>query len=113
MDSSHGTDTTSDEITTSSTIVKSKPRICWQALAILVFGAFIVIYAAVAPGVQTNRRVFSIVMMLLWAILWALILWITWKDSSNLVVWLLFLIPLSLMIVFFILVIVMNIDSLN
>lgn len=87
------------------------PKVSWQAILVLVLGAIIVIYSAVAPGVQDTRRVFSAVMMALWAALWALVLWLLWRDGKGTVAWLLTLVPVALMIVFFVFVILMNIDS--
>ena len=103
-----------EEETTDVVEVKVKtpgPKVPWQSIIVLLFGAVIVIYAAVAPNVQTTRRVFSVVMMLLWSILWALVLWLTWKDGKEVSAWLLMIIPITLMIIYFVLILIMNIDS--
>jgi len=83
----------------------------WPTIIISILGAVVVIYTAVAPNVDNNRRVFGVVLMLLWTIVWALILWVLWKDYHRPASWWLLLIPVIIMALFFILIIVMNVGA--
>jgi len=94
-----------------SKVVDKPPKVCWQSIIVLVFAAIIVIYAAVAPNVEDTKRVFSIIMMILWATLWAIVLWVIWKDGKSLSSWLMLIVPIALMIVFFVLVVILNVDA--
>lgn len=86
------------------------PKVCWQSIIVFILGAVIIIYAAAAPNVEETKRVFSIVMMLLWSILWGLVLWIFWRDGKLLTSWLVMIVPIVLMILFFVLAVILNID---
>jgi hypothetical protein len=83
----------------------------WPTIIISILGAIIVIYIAVAPNVSTNRRLFGIILMILWTIAWALILWVLWIECHKSASWWLLLIPVTIMAIFFILIIVMNFGS--
>lgn len=83
----------------------------WPTIIISVLGAIVVIYTAVAPGVVNDRRIFGIILMILWTIVWALILWVLWKECHRAASWWLLLIPVIIMAIFFILIIVMNIGA--
>lgn len=83
----------------------------WPTIIISVIGAIIVIYIAVAPNVDENRRIFGIVLMTLWTIAWALILWVLWKEGHRASSWWLLLIPVIAMALFFIVIIILNIGS--
>lgn len=83
----------------------------WPTIIISVLGAIIVVYTAVAPNVNTDRRIFGIIMMTLWTIVWALILWVLWKECHRAVTWWLLLIPVAIMALFFIVIILMNIGA--
>ena len=83
----------------------------WPSIIIGVLGAIVVIYIAVAPGVATDRRLFGVIIMALWTIVWALILWVLWKECHRVASWWLLLIPIAIMAIFFILIIIMNIGA--
>ncbi|CAH6420581.1 Hypothetical protein HVR_LOCUS1228 [uncultured virus] len=83
----------------------------WPSIIIGILGAVVVIYTAVAPGVATDRRVFGIVIMALWTIVWALILWVLWKECHRAESWWLLLIPVIIMAIFFVLIIILNVGA--
>lgn len=83
----------------------------WPTIIISVLGAIVVIYTAVAPNVDENRRIFGIVLMTLWTIIWALILWVLWRECQREASWWLLLIPVIMMALFFILIIVIDVGS--
>ena len=77
----------------------------WPSIIIAVIGAVILMYTAVAPNVDINRRLFGIMMVLLWCTMWALVLWVLWKECHRPVTWWLLFIPVILVLIFFVLVI--------
>ena len=83
----------------------------WPTIIISVLGAIIIIYTAVAPNVDNNRRIFGIVLIALWTAIWALILWVLWRECHRSASWWLLLIPVILMAIFFILIIILNVGS--
>ena len=83
----------------------------WPTIIISMLGAVVIIYAAVAPRVDHNRRLFGVVLMLLWTLIWAIILWVLWRECHHSAAWWLLLIPVIIMAIFFILIIIMNIGS--
>jgi hypothetical protein len=80
-------------------------------ILISVLGAIIVIYTAIAPGVDQNRRVFGIVLMILWTLIWALLLWVLWRECHRAAAWWLLLLAVTAMILFFVLIIIQNVGS--
>ena len=85
----------------------------WPTIIILVMGSIIVIYAAVGPGVDVNRRFFGIVLSALWSLMWSLILYVLWRNTLGREAWWLLLIPVSSLLLFFILIIIFNAGSHN
>lgn len=70
-------------------------------------GAF-TIYAAVGPNIPQTIRIFSILVLLLWTILWSLILYVLHKDKYiETSYWMLFLALIPL-IYFFIVVVILQ-----
>lgn len=83
----------------------------WPSIIVSVVGAAIVIYAAVAPNIDDNRRIFGVVLITLWTIAWALILWVLWRECHHATSWWMLFIPIIAMVLFFVVVIVLNIGS--
>lgn len=83
----------------------------WPTILISVFGGILIVYTAVAPDILNNKRVFGIVMIGLWTLLWALLLWVLWRDKYYAISWWMLLVPVTVILLFFILVIIMNLGS--
>lgn len=83
----------------------------WPTIIISVLGAIVVIYTAIAPNVDENRRVFGVILMLLWTAVWAIILWVLWRECHRSASWWLLLIPVILMAIFFVVIIILNLGS--
>lgn len=83
----------------------------WPMIIVSVVGGGLTIYTAVAPGVSSERRTFGAILLALWTIAWALILWVIWKDCHHPAAWWLVLVPLTLAILFFVLIIVLDLGS--
>lgn len=86
-------------------------RTPWPSIIISIIGGIVVIYIAIAPGISSGRRIVGIVLMFLWALVWALILWVMWKDCHHAISWWLLLIPVVIMSLFFVLIILMNLGT--
>lgn len=83
----------------------------WPSIIIAVIGGVILMYTAVAPNVDINRRLFGIMMVLLWCTMWALVLWVLWKECHRPVTWWLLFIPVILVLIFFVLVILADVGA--
>jgi len=83
----------------------------WPTIIISILGAIVVIYSAIAPNVNESRRVFSIVLMILWTLIWALILWVLWRECHRAASWWLLLVPITIIVIFFIVIVVLNMGS--
>lgn len=82
----------------------------WPSIIIAILGVVIVIYVAVSSGVDTSRRIFGVVLMILWTAIWALLLWVLWRECRQQTAWWMLLIPTITMIIFVALIIIMNIQ---
>lgn len=83
----------------------------WPIIIVAILGVGIVIYTGAAQNVIEGRRIFGVVLILLWTIMWCLILWGLWKYCYYRIMWWVSLVPVIMMVLFFILVIVLNIGS--
>jgi len=83
----------------------------WPSIIIIIIGIVLVIYAAVDPSIDNNRRVLGIILIVLWTALWALLLWVLWRNGRRVTAWWLLLIPSISIIVFFVLVLTMNLGA--
>ena len=84
-------------------------RLPWPSIIILLLGAFVVIYSAAIPNIQTNQRLFGILVAIIWSVIWAVLLWVLWKDNLRRMSWFLLLLSTTLLFIFFIVIIVLNI----
>lgn len=86
-------------------------KTAWPPIILGIVGAIILIYTAVGPGIDTNRRYFGLILTFLWIAAWGLILWVLWRDCEHSTSWWLLIIPIALIFIFFMVVIVMNLGS--
>lgn len=83
----------------------------WPVIIISMVGAIFTVYTAVAPNIDSNRRVFGVVLLILWTVIWALLLWVLWRECRQSTSWWLLLIPLTAMILFLVLIIILNLGA--
>ena len=80
----------------------------WPTILISIIGAVLLIVTAVVPNIDSNRRIFGIIFIFLWSLVWALILWVLWKECHRSTSWWLLLIPVAILAIFFILIIALH-----
>lgn len=80
----------------------------WPSIIVILVGILLVLYTAIGSKINTYRKLFGIVMLLIWTIVWAFILFMLWKDCHHAASWWLLFIPISGMTIFFVLIILMN-----
>jgi len=80
----------------------------WPAIIVLMVGVILIIYTAVGPNITHNNRIFGVILLLLWTLLWSLLLWIIWREYKRETTWWVLLIPMVSMILFFVLIIAMG-----
>lgn len=83
----------------------------WPTIIIAVLGASLTIYTAVAPNIDNSRRGFGAILIILWTLLWALLLWILWRNNNRAAAWWLLLIPSISIILFFVFIVVMDLEA--
>lgn len=86
-------------------------NIAWPAVIILISGTILVIYSAVTTHITPSRRIFGSILLAIWTIIWAILLWVLWRECHTQACWWLSLIPLTLMFALFIVIIVFNIGG--
>ena len=83
----------------------------WAMIILLILGAIIVMYTAIAPNITSERRIFGIVITILWVAIWTVILWVLWRNNSYESTWWALLIPITMLLLFFILIILLNLGT--
>lgn len=89
----------------------NRDSVPWPTIITVITGGVLIIYTAIAPNVNPNRRIFGVLLLLLWTILWGILLGVMWAKGNYIYPWWLMFIPIVLMLLFFLFVIVFNIGS--
>lgn len=80
----------------------------WPIIIIAVMTLVYLIYTAAINTISSDRKLFGIIFFTLWGILWSVILWVLWREKHHTEAWLLLLIPVTLLTLFFVLVIALD-----
>jgi hypothetical protein len=83
----------------------------WPTIIISAIGAGLLMYTAVGQNIPQDRRIFGIVMIILWTLLWALILWVLWREYHIAAAWWLLVIGVAIIVIFFVIVIALNLGG--
>lgn len=83
----------------------------WPTIIIAGIGAGLLMYTAVGQGIPQDRRIFGIVMILLWTLLWALLAWVLWRECHVAGAWWLLIIGVAILVLFFVIVIALNLGG--
>jgi hypothetical protein len=75
---------------------------------VIIVGVILIVYAASARDITSERRTFSIVLGALWSAAWALLLWNLWKRGKYATSWWVSLVAVSGLILFLVLLIVID-----
>jgi len=94
--------------TTNDTPSNSIP---WPSILIIIIGFSLCIYTGIAPTINSDRRIFGVIIIFLWSILFSLICYVFWENRLYSTSWLISLIPLFILSLFFILIILLNLGS--
>ncbi len=96
-----------------------RPKVCpqiinttstaWPVFVMAIIGLGLAIYTAIGPNIKANRIVFGFIFLVLWTIMWCLILWVLWKSGQYKQTWLLLIVPITLAMIFFIVVVILAI----
>lgn len=83
----------------------------WASIIVCVTGFIIVLYIAINPYIDFQRKFFGTILLTLWTILWGLILWRLWEDGYEAQCWWLLVVPITLIVLYFILIILLNVEA--
>lgn len=78
------------------------------SIIIIIIGLAAIIYISVV-SMMPGRKIFSLILVSLWVLIWAIIIYITWINCMITVSWLLLMIPIIFILIFVILVIWLNV----
>jgi hypothetical protein len=98
-----------DKDNTYNNICKLDPP--WAAIIMLIFGGILLIYTAMGGNINANVKIFGIIMILLWSLLWAFLLYLLWKDNLITSTWWMLVIGVSVLTFFFVLIVILNVDN--
>ena len=102
--------TDQETIYNSEKTVNLKHQIPWPAIIVGIIGIILSVYTLVGP-VFENRKLFGFTLIILWTLLWFIILWKLWSLDKYVNTWWLLLLPVTIMILFFVLIILLNTES--
>ena len=83
----------------------------WPTILMACVGAGLLMYTAIGQNIPSDRRIFGIVMILLWTLLWAVLLWVLWKDGHLASAWWMLVLGIGIIVLFFVIVIALNLGS--
>ena len=98
-----------DKDNTYNNICKLDPP--WAAIIMLIFGGILLIYTAMGGNINANVKIFGIIMILLWSLLWTFLLYLLWKDNLITSTWWMLVIGVSVLTFFFVLIVILNVDN--
>lgn len=101
-----------------SVIIGSEGGVCqihsvpWPLIIMVILGLGLVLYTALLSGnIASARRNFSILLLLLWTLLWSMLLWVLWRQCEDVLSWWLLVFSSIIIITFFILVVALNLGG--
>lgn len=83
----------------------------WPTIIISLVGAGLLMYTAIGPNIPSDRRIFGVVMILLWTLLWAVLLWVLWSAGHEIASWWLLIVGIGVIVLFFVIVIALNLGQ--
>lgn len=72
------------------------------AIIMGIAGAITVMSIAIIPGIDRERRIFGIILIILWTAIWAVVLIMITNECQPEICWWLLLISIIIMLIFFI-----------
>lgn len=83
----------------------SESKVPWPVIIVGIVGIIILLYIAIGPYINSNKRMFGITLILLWTLIWCLLLWVLWNEEYYSMAWWMMIIPIFTIVIFFVLVI--------
>jgi hypothetical protein len=100
---------TDDNIQSKNMNCKLNPP--WASIIMSIFGIILLLCTALGAGIDTNVKIFGILMILLWTLTWSIILYLLWKDNFIKSTWWMLVIGTSVLTLFYYLIVVFNVDN--
>jgi hypothetical protein len=83
----------------------------WQMIISILIGVGLILYTALLATIAPARRNFSVLMLILWTLLWAILLWVLWGHCENATAWWLLIFSTLVTLTFFILIVALNLGG--
>jgi len=91
--------------------IKCKLNPPWASIIMSVYGVILLLCTAMGIGIDTNVKIFGILMIILWTSTWSIILYLLWKDNIINSTWWMLIIGTSVLTLFYYLIVVFNVDN--
>lgn len=76
-------------------------------IIIIVLGVILSIYVLVA-NIDSQRKIVTMIFYGVWVIIWAVLLYLLWRESSYAASWWLLLIAITIMLVYFMVIVIFD-----
>lgn len=76
----------------------------WPVIIVILVGLIAAMLMLFIPNVNGGVRSLGVVLLLIWTLIWALILWYMWKECHTRATWWLLILPVAMAILFVVLV---------
>lgn len=86
-------------------------EIAWPALIYLIIGIIMLIYIMAASGVSAERRISSIIIIVIWVAIWYLFLWWLWHACHREIAWILLFLVTFLAVIYLIFFITLTFEQ--
>lgn len=86
----------------------SMGEVPWPLIIFASLSLVYIIYSAAIGNISNDRKLFGVIFTLLWALLWMILLWVLWREKHYNETWWLMVLAATMMTIFFILVIVLD-----
>ena len=83
----------------------------WAMIIMMITGGILLVYTTLGENIDSNVKIFGILMIVLWTLMWSFILYLLWKDNYITSTWWMLVLGISALIFFFILIIILNVDK--
>lgn len=82
----------------------------WPTIILLLVGGSLTMIAAGDPNLDNSKRIFTMILIIFWVIIWSIILMILWRENHRIESWWWLLIPITVIVLCFVLLVVINIQ---
>ena len=80
----------------------------WPVIIVSVVGGVLAMYTALTPHIGMTRRIYALILIISWTLLWVFLLLVPWRHGMHTQAWLLAVIAIAGLALFFIILILLD-----